>query len=156
MDPILLSVKPRFAELIFRLLKEAELRRRFLRNAEDRDVFVYVTSPIRELRGGFRVGQVWRGRPDDIWGEVNQLARVEKKDFDAYYGDRTVAYALRIEDVWEYRNPIDFETLKRQFPGFVAPQSWRYVRPGERDFFERFERESSSRSEIAAYRAEGS
>lgn len=99
MEPILLSIKPRFAELIFRRLKVAELRRRFLRNAEDRDVFVYVTSPIRELRGGFRVGQVWRGRPDDIWGEVNQLAQVEKKDFDAYYGDRTVAYALRIEDV---------------------------------------------------------
>ena len=28
-------------------------------------MLVYVTSPIMELRGGFRVGEVWTGTPED-------------------------------------------------------------------------------------------
>ena len=134
MTPILLSIKPRFADLIFKGLKEAELRRRFLRNAKNREVFVYVTSPVRELRGGFRVKHVWQGTPDDVWAKVRQLARVDKKDFDAYYADRKVAYALEIDNVWQSNNPVSFQILKRRFPDFVAPQSWRYVRQEEDEF----------------------
>lgn len=135
LNPILLSVKPRFADLIFNGLKEAELRRRFIQNAKGRDVFIYVTSPVRTLRGGFRVGHVWYGTPADIWNKVHHIVQIKKREFDEYYGNRSIAYALRIIDVWEYKEPMRFQDIKQQFSEFVVPQSWRYVHLEEYKFF---------------------
>ena len=133
--PLLFSLKPCYADLVFERLKEAELRKRITLYMKDRDVFIYVSSPVRKLRGGFRVGQVWSGSPEEVWNNVSEFVGIDKRDFDAYYEGRTIAYALEITEVWEYKNPIDLNTLRKQFPNFVVPQSWRYVRPEEQRFF---------------------
>ena len=140
MRSLLFSVKPRYADLIFRRLKEAELRRRIARCIENRDVFIYVSSPVRQLRGGFRVGQVWRGTPEEVWNEVSELAGVDKQDFDAYYAERTIAYALRVTDVWEYEKPASLITLRNRFGNFVIPQSWRYIKPEEYRSFQKMKK----------------
>lgn len=140
LQPLLLSLKPDYADLVFDGLKEAELRRRITSCMENRDVFIYVTSPVRQLRGGFRVGHVWSGTPEEVWRQVSKLAGVRKRDFDAYYAGRTVAYALEITDVWEYKNPASLNTLGDRLPDFVVPQSWRYVRPEEYRLFRRMKR----------------
>lgn len=131
MEPLLLSLKPRYANLVFDGLKKVELRRRSPKNLEGRDVFVYVTNPDRILRGGFRVGKVWIGTPEEIWEIVSESAGLEKSDFDDYYAGRDLAYALEIVDVWEYDNAPTLDTLKRMWGNFVVPQSWRYVKPDE-------------------------
>ena len=51
---------------------------------QGRDVFVYVTSPVRELRGGFRVGEVWTGTPEEMWSAVSDVGGVDTRAFDAY------------------------------------------------------------------------
>ena len=129
--PFLMSLRPQFADLIFSGLKLAELRRRFAAVAEGRDVYVYVTSPEMVLRGGFRIGHIWRGSPEDVWGHVEALAALERADFDAYFEGSALAYALRVSDVWEFEKPIGVECLKDKLGSFVAPQSWRYVKPEE-------------------------
>lgn len=134
--PLLFSLKPRYADLIFENLKQVELRRRFSSSMKNRDVFIYVSSPVRQLRGGFRVGEVWSGPPEKIWNEVAQLAQVDKRDFDAYYAGCEIAYALQITDVWEYENPVDLDWLRKKFPNFTVPQSYRYVKPEEYRYFQ--------------------
>ena len=140
--PLLLSLKPHYADLVFEGLKQAELRRRITPFMENRDVYIYVSSPVQCLRGGFRVGYVWRGSPDEIWNEVSELASIDKQDFDAYYAGRTIAYALKITDVWEYVYSVELSILRKRFPRFVAPQSWRYVRPEEYRSFRRMKRKN--------------
>ena len=135
MQPVLISLKPHYADLVFEGLKRVELRRRIVSQISERDVFIYVSSPVLQLRGGFRVGQVWRGSPEEVWLVVSELASVDKPEFDAYFEGQTVAYALEIKDVWEYQNPVGLNILRDRFDNFVAPQSWRYVTPVEyRDF----------------------
>ena len=138
--PLILSLKPRYADLIFEGVKKAELRRRPLVQVEGGEVFVYVTSPVMELRGGFRVGEVWAGTPQEIWEKVSEWAAINRDDFDAYYEGQSVAYALEITDVWEYSNPPSLSTLRTQFDNFVVPQSWRYVKPEEHRSFRSMER----------------
>ena len=138
--PLLFSLKPRYANLVFEGLKEAEFRKRISSCMENRDVFVYVTSPVRQLRGGFRVGHVWSGTPEEVWKRVSGLAGVCKSDFDAYYAGRTVAHALEIKDVWEYKNPANLNALGNRLPDFIVPQSWRYVRPEEYRLFRKMKR----------------
>ena len=133
--PLLISLKPYYSDLIFEGLKKAELRRRFLTDMKGRDVFIYVTSPVMELRGGFRVGQVWTGTPEEIWETVSESAGVDKHEFDAYYAGQSTAYALEITRVWQYANPLPLSALRDLFQNFVVPQSWRYVKPEEYQSF---------------------
>ena len=45
-----------------------------------REVFIYVSSPVRMIRGGFRVAEVWSSDPESVWGEVASRAGVAKTD----------------------------------------------------------------------------
>ena len=144
MRPLLLSLRPCYADLLFSGLKTAELRRRIARDVEGRDVFIYVSSPDQKLRGGFRVDKVWEGTPEEIWKEVKHLAEVDEEEFASYYKGRSKAFALKIADAWEYRNPRSLATLRAKFPDFVVPQSWRYVTPDEHRSFGRMKRQPVS------------
>ena len=139
--PLLFSLRPRYANLVFDGMKKFELRRRGLTLMRGRDVFVYVTSPVGTVRGGFQVGEVWDGTPEEIWDMVANSACIEKPDFDAYYAGRDIAYALEITEVWEYSNPLGLRELRGMFQNFVAPQSWRYVKPEEHELFLQMERD---------------
>ena len=140
-QPLLLSLKPRYADLVFEGLKKAELQRRIASGIEGRDVFIYVSSPVMQLRGGFRVGHVWQGSPEEVWNEVSENAGVDKQGFDAYYEGCEIAYALQVTDVWEYENPVDLSKLRNRFSYFSVPQSWRYVRLEEYRSFRDMKRE---------------
>ena len=59
-------------KLVFDGPKKVELRRRVLTRMRGRDIFIYVTSPVGKLRGGFRVGEVWTGTPEEIWNVVSK------------------------------------------------------------------------------------
>jgi len=137
---LLISLKPGYADLVFGGLKTAELRRRISTYVENRDVFVYVSSPVMKLRGGFRVGQVWSGSPQEIWKTVSNLAGVSREVFDDYYEGKSVAFALEIIDVWEFENPLPLQEIRKRFPDFVVPQSYRYLKPNERRSFRNLKR----------------
>ncbi len=147
MQPLFLSLKPCYADLVFQKLKTAELRRRIATHIEDRDVFVYVSSPTMALRGGFRVGDFWKGTPQKIWSMVKNLAHVEKQDFDSYFEGKTVAYAFEITEVWESQKLVPLSDLREQFPNFVVPQSWRYVKKGELQFFRQIREQAKGNPE---------
>lgn len=129
--PLLLSLKPVYADLVFQGLKTAELRRRVSSGLQNRDVYVYVSSPVMELRGGFRVGEVWKDSPDNIWDLVSRFAQVDRATFDGYYEGANVAYALEIKEVWEYRKPLGLNDLRQKFKKFVVPQSYRFLNEAE-------------------------
>jgi predicted transcriptional regulator len=135
--PLLIALKPTYADLIFDGLKTVELRRRISANIEDREVYIYVSSPVMEVRGSFKVGQVWSGSPKEIWKIVANVAGVSKKDFNDYYQGTDVAFALEVLDVWKFRNPIPLSSLRRQFPEFTVPQSYRYAKAEEARAFQR-------------------
>ena len=133
-SPLLISLRPCFAELIFNGLKQVELRRRFSDFVQGRQVFIYVSSPERALRGGFRVEKIWKGTPDSIWRKVSSVAGIDRLAFDDYYQGSDIAYALKIADLWEYRSPIQLQTLQDELGCFAAPQSWRYLKSDELEF----------------------
>ena len=133
--PLIISLKPCYADLVFDGLKKAELRRRIASQIKNRDVFIYVSSPVKELRGGFRVGEVWEGSPDFVWNKVSELATVNRQEFDAYFQGQAVAYALEVTNVWEYQSPVGLSCLRNRLGTFVVPQSWRYAKTEEQEAF---------------------
>ena len=71
---------------------------------------------------------------------MSALAQVDRETFDSYYAGRSVAFALGISSVWEYKNPPSLSILRKRFPQFVVPQSWRYLRDDEHRSFCRMNR----------------
>ena len=136
MHSVLISLKPCYADLVFKGLKRVEFRRRIFVCEQVGDVFVYVTSPVKKLCGGFRIGEIWWGDPGDVWDSVSEFAGIMRQDFDTYFEGSKVAYALEIKDVWEYEESISLKTLRSRFSDFVVPQSWRYIREEEYWAFE--------------------
>lgn len=136
-QPLILSLKPTYADLVFSGLKKAELRRRLSSQIANRDVFIYVSSPVKQLRGGFRVGRVWTGSPKDVWKMVSNVAGVSRSVFDDYYEGTKIAHALEIIDVWEYTKPRSLDSLRESFGGFVVPQSYRFATLSESRSFRR-------------------
>ena len=124
-------MKPCYADLVFNGEKTAELRKRIGQSMQNRDVLVYVTSPVRQLRGGFHVEVVQKGSPRDVWKSVSDAAGINKQEFDAYYSGSHTAYALRITAVWQYEKPFALSTLRAMLDNFVVPRSWRYLKPSE-------------------------
>ena len=140
MRPLLLSLKPVYADLVFSGLKTAELRRRIAKDVEGRDVFIYVSSPVQMLRGGFRVDKVWEDTPEAIWEQVKDFAKLDEATFASYYEGRSRAFALKIAYAWEYKRPLPLAKLRAKFVDFVVPQSWRYLTFQERRSFSRMKR----------------
>ena len=138
MPPLLLSLKPRFAELVFMGEKTVELRRRIASTMTGREVFIYVSSPARMIRGGFRVAEVWSNDPETVWGEVASRAGVAKAEYDAYYEGCGTAHAFALADVWAHEAPVEIESVRRALPDFRPPQSWRYARGQELEWLRWF------------------
>ena len=153
MMPLLLSLKPRFAELVFMGEKTVELRRRIASTMIGREVFIYVSSPVRMIRGGFRVAEVWSSDPESVWSEVASRAGVAKAEYDAYYEGCGIAHALALSDVWAHEAPMEIEGVRRALPGFQPPQSWRYARGRELEWLRRFKRSATTSTHALHYRA---
>ena len=151
MMPLLLSLKPRFAELVFMGEKTVELRRRIASTMKGRGVFIYVSSPVRMIHGGFRVANVWSSDPETVWGEVASRAGVAKTEYDAYYKGCGIAHALALSDVWAHEAPVEIEGVRRALPGFRPPQSWRDAKGRELEWLRRFKL-SATTSAHAPYR----
>ena len=138
MMPLLFSLKPRFADLVFMGKKTVELRRRIASVMKGREVFIYVTSPVCMIRGGFRVAEVWSSDPEIVWGEVASRTGVAKTEYDAYYAGCDIAHALALSDVWAHEAPVEIESVRRALPGFRPPQSWRYAKGRELEWLQKF------------------
>ena len=52
---VLLSIKPEFAELIFKGTKKFEFRKSIFKNSEIKTVVVYASSPMQKVIGEFEI-----------------------------------------------------------------------------------------------------
>ena len=100
LTPLLISMKPFYADLVFDGLKKVEFRRRIASRISGHEAFIYVSQPNMELRGGFRVGRVWHGTPECVWGMVPTRDSLDKQAFDDYFKGHHLAYAREIQSFW--------------------------------------------------------
>jgi predicted transcriptional regulator len=124
---LLLSIRPEFADKIFEGTKTAELRRTRPRVKRGDRVYVYVASPVKALRGAFRVANVIDDLPHRLWQKVKRVAGVTRKQFDEYYRGAERAFAILLEDVQHFSESVDLIGLREKWPGFRPPQCYLYI-----------------------------
>lgn len=128
---VLISVRPKFAEMIFAGSKTVELRRVCPIISEGDLALVYVSSPIKQLQGAFEVGKIISASPSTLWKKIGKKSGVSRKEFLDYFDGKTKAHALVIKRAWKLSTPVCLTTLKRRKGGFRPPQNFHYLNRAE-------------------------
>ncbi len=125
---VLLSIKPKYADLILAGTKKVELRRSWPSN--DIGVLVlYSSSPVQRLVGLAYVDRVNETDVNGLW----ELARdngggVTHDELIEYFDGKKVAYGIMIKGTRAAQYVADPKEL---FPEFTPPQSYLYLAPGD-------------------------
>jgi predicted transcriptional regulator len=118
----LLSIKPQYAEAIFRGEKRYEYRRTPFRKPVD-VVVVYITSPVGLVVGEFDVEEIISDAVPGLWKRTKTRAGIDRALFFDYFGGCRIAHAIVIGDVRRYAQPFGLDVGF----GVKAPQSFLYL-----------------------------
>jgi predicted transcriptional regulator len=130
---VLLSIRPKYAEKLFNGTKRVELRRVKPKLKEGDMVFVYVSSPVKELKGQFEVEKVVEKPIDELWIQVRQDAGISRAEFYEYYSGADRGCGIYLRALRSIRNPISLGSLRELWEHFHPPRSYRYLSKPELD-----------------------
>lgn len=124
--PVLLSIKPKFANLIFDGEKTVELRRVVPSEISiNSEVIIYASNPEKSIVGTARVCKILKLSVADLWEQINHLACVDFTFFSSYFTGKDHGYALFLKDA--RRLPVSYPlSLLRDRLNFRPPQSFLY------------------------------
>lgn len=121
---VLLSVKPKYSDLILSREKLVEFRRSWARD-DIRLVVIYASSPQQRLVATVPVNEVVHASPSKLWEYCRShgggLTRRELYD---YFSGKSKGYAVLLGKVKRMRKPVDPRSL---LENFSPPQSFRYL-----------------------------
>lgn len=124
---LLLSIRPRFAELLLNGHKSVELRRVRPDVAPGTSVLLYASSPTMKLVGRAEVAEVKVARTAQIWKEHGSETGVSRSEYNDYFEGLTEAVAIRLVDIRRLDKPRPLQDLRDRLSGFQPPQSYRYL-----------------------------
>lgn len=121
---VLLSIKPKYVKSIIEGNKRYEFRKTIFKNREINRIYIYSSSPVKKIVGTFEIGGILEDHPNELWDTVKEFAGIDNRDFFAYFDGKSRAFAIKIQNLQKFNDPIDpYETM----PGFVPPQSYCYM-----------------------------
>lgn len=122
---VLLSIKPKYADLIFEGTKKFEFRRRIFKNTDIKTILVYASSPIKKVIGEFEIEAILKSDLKSLWKETEKHAGIDEEYFYQYFIAKEQGFAIKINKTKKYRKPL---CLKEDF-NLLPPQSFLYLKP---------------------------
>jgi predicted transcriptional regulator len=128
---LLISIKPKFARLIFLKVKKYEYRKIRPKTKKDSIVFVYATKPSQQIIGSFTVGDIIEGPIGDLWAKTSDAGGIEFREFQDYFINKNIGYGIEIKSPNLWKNPLLLDEIREVIPKFWPPQSYQYIYPGD-------------------------
>jgi predicted transcriptional regulator len=120
-SPLVLSIGPEYANKIVSGTKSVELRRKFSKRWIGCRTVVYATSPEKRLVGEARIANVVNGDPDRIWSAFAGALGCSRQEFDSYVGSSVEVFALVLDDIVRYAEPIPLRVLEHLISSDIDP-----------------------------------
>jgi len=127
---LVLAIHPRFTDSILDGTKTVELRRTKPRVGPGDLALIYACAPVKAIVGGFVIDGFLAANPEALWASIESRAGITQEEFEAYFKDRGVGYAIKIKDPWRAPTPVPLEVLRRECPSFRPPRSYGYITLG--------------------------
>jgi predicted transcriptional regulator len=126
---LIISVKPEYAKKILNGEKTIELRKCAPKKVgKDDHILIYVTTPIKELWGIYKIVNIIKENPKTLWENFGEKTGITKEEFNEYYKENENAFAIQIQEVKSlFKHSIKLDNLKKIIPGFMPPQTYSYI-----------------------------
>jgi len=122
---VILSIKPKYAELILSGAKRYEFRKSIFSNKHVEEAYIYETSPIKKIIGVFNIGNIIRDSPNGLWNQFGHLSGMNEAEFFNYFQDIQIGFAIEIKHLVILDSPID---PRETILDFTPPQSFCYLK----------------------------
>lgn len=121
---IILSIKPKYADLILAGSKTVEFRRAWAAEKVD-TIAIYASSPTQKLVGIVQVSEVVRAKPTTLWSYCSKRGGgLSRAELLAYLHGKESGLAVLLNSVKKFRQGIDPTKVIKDFS---PPQSFRYM-----------------------------
>ncbi len=120
---VLLSIKPKYAELILTGEKKYEFRRAIFKRPAVRKVIIYASSPISKIIGEFEIDVILSLDISELWSHTMEYSGIDKEFYDSYFSGKDIGHAIKIKSVKRYARQKDL----CEFDIKHAPQSFAYI-----------------------------
>lgn len=129
-DDILISVEERHASNMLDGSKSVELRRKPLNILPGTRVWVYSKLPRGQVQALAVVDEVVAAAPDKIWDSYGSQSAICKSEFDAYFADVEIGYAIVFQDVRPLAPILDLSSIREKIFNFHPPQFFKKLTDG--------------------------
>lgn len=128
-DLLIISVKPEYAIKILKGEKTIELRKCAPKKVgKDGYVLIYVTAPVKELWGIYKIEEIFKENPETLWENFGDKTGITKQEFNDYYKENKTAFGIQLQEVKNlFKHSIKLDSLKTLIPNFMPPQTYRYI-----------------------------
>lgn len=125
---ILISIKPRYVDLILAGSKRVELRRAAPTQAI-KAMAIYSSAPIQAIVALVEIVELIETNASRLW----EIARdngggLTRSELRGYYSGKKTGFAIMLGKVRQFDSPVDPRLI---FSKFTPPQSFRYLTPDE-------------------------
>ncbi len=128
---VLLSVRPPHIDRLLDGSKTIEIRRRPWNVPNGTVVILYASREVKGIVGSLVVAGTHTDSPREVWRRVRNHAGISRAEYDDYLAGASTATAISVDSVRTLDTPIPLHELRLRHPGFVVPQSYRFVGDAE-------------------------
>ncbi|WP_040283701.1 hypothetical protein [Tessaracoccus massiliensis] len=122
---MMLSVRPAYAKGILTGSKSVELRRTRPSIKGDQLTVIYASTPVQAVIGACTISCVESGEPQDLKLRYLTEAQISEDEFDRYFEEAEVAWALHLRQSMFFEQPVSLERLRAS--SVLPVQSWRFL-----------------------------
>ncbi|SFE16276.1 Predicted transcriptional regulator, contains an HTH and PUA-like domains [Actinopolyspora alba] len=125
-QPLLMSLRPRFAHAILDGSKTVELRRTRVSALPGAKIIIYASAPVMSVVGTATLKSVDADEPNRLWRRHGNQVGITRAEFDSYLVGSRIGCALTVANPQELADPYELGWL-RDHAGFRPPQSYRFL-----------------------------
>ncbi len=119
---IILSIHPKYAQLIEEGSKIYEIRTRKANISKGTIIWIYKTLPIASIDSYAELEDILILSPQVAWNKYAQEMCIPKKLFDEYVKNKEAIYLLKLKNVKRTKRSISLYELREKIPPFYPPQ----------------------------------
>lgn len=125
---VLLSVKPKYADLISSGNKRVEFRRAWA-TEEVSLIAIYASSPVQRIVALVEIEDIVHGSPTSLWNHCKDRGgALTRRELLDYFNGKRQGCAVLLGNVQTLTFPVDPKSI---FKTFTPPQSFRYLSAAE-------------------------
>jgi predicted transcriptional regulator len=124
---LFVSIKPEYAFKIISNEKTIELRKNCPNVKIGDYVLIYATVPVKSIIGFGKIKNIIDTSPLRMWEENASKLGIGRAAYDKYFAGLNRAIGIEISSVCKFKIGIQLNDIKKHFPSFTPPQTYRYI-----------------------------